>query len=298
MGLHDWKQPLPSTTLGPRTGGTTVEEEKTSRGQVALGNTYEFDYFNGAAISIYIGDILVDDVAHIQFQVSQSKRPIYGYASQYFHTVAAGQVLVEGSFAIPFKESNYLIATLQRYGDKIPIKEDEGKHRVLRESIERRIMREYGGALGETARHTAFRREELGQYPSEKLRGASRWFPPEESSYEWYRNLGALSDEDFEAIAEEYEDVLWKRELKNKNYNSFNLPSNKTITDEDAQVHRRADQYPEFDIWILYGDISNKAANHTIKKIADCHIIGQGQTIQVGGDVIGEAYNFIARNLL
>lgn len=288
----------PTVSFGaPIPEASTVPKSSTDAGQVSLGNAYEFDYFNGSQIGIYIGDILVDDIASIQFQVSQSKRPIYGYASQYFHTVAAGQVLVEGNFAIPFKESNYLIATLQRYDGHFPIHEEKGskQHRVLRESIERRVMREYGGQVGETREHTVFRRKTLGQFPSETLRGTGE-FPPEESSYEWYRDLGALADEDFERVAEIYEDQLWHSRRKDREYNTSNLTGD--ITDSDVHTHRRADQYPEFDIWVLYGDISNKAANHTIKKISDCHIIGQGQAIEVGGQVIGEQYSFLARNLL
>ena len=272
---------------------TADSDTPVGTGQVSLGNTYEFDYFSGSQIGIYIGDILVDDVASIQFQVSQSKRPIYGYASQYFHTVAAGQVLVEGNFAIPFKESNYLIATLQRYSEKMPpIRGDKETHHVLRESIERRIMRESGGYIGESAEKAAARR--AGNPMPESSIPFQRFWQP----YEWYRDLGALADEDFERVAEIYEDQLWNLGI-NKDYDSSNLVARKGgIPDSEAHTHRRADQYPEFDIWVLYGDISNKAANHTVKKISDCHIIGQGQAIEVGGNVIGESYSFLARNLL
>lgn len=280
--------------LGLTPPPSSADDTPAGSGQVSLGNAYEFDYFSGSQIGIYIGDILVDDVASIQFQVSQSKRPIYGYASQYFHTVAAGQVLVEGNFAIPFKESNYLIATLQRYDGHFPIEDKNGKHRVLRENIERRISREYGGALGESE---ASRSGRLSKIYSGELQGNTGVRASEYAgSFEWYRDLGALADEEFERVAEIYEDTLWTSRNKDRDYNTPNLTGD--ITDEDTHTHRRADQYPEFDIWILYGDISNKAANHTIKKISDCHIIGQGQAIEVGGNVIGEQYSFLARNLL
>ena len=106
-----------------------------------LGNNtvaYEFDYFSASQMSIYIGNILIDDISSIQFTVSQSKRPIYGYASQYFHTLADGQIIVEGQFSIPFKEADYILASLQRYQEnQPPIKLGVPMHpKVSRDNIE------------------------------------------------------------------------------------------------------------------------------------------------------------------
>jgi hypothetical protein len=69
-------------------------------------------------------------------------------------------------------------------------------------------------------------------------------------------------------------------------------------SDSSWQSYRRGDQYPPFDIWLLYGDISNKAANNTIRKIIRCDIMGQEQVIDATGEPILERYQFIARNLV
>ena len=81
--------------------------------------TYEFDYFSGSQIGVYLGDILIDDIAGIQYNLSQSKRPVYGYASQYWHVVPSGQIIVEGAFSVPFKEAGYLPIILAEYSHKM-----------------------------------------------------------------------------------------------------------------------------------------------------------------------------------
>lgn len=229
--------------------------------------SYEFDYFSGSQISVYIGDVLVDDIATIQYHVSQRKRPIYGYASQYFHKVASGQVLVEGTFSIPFKESDYLLLALARYSKFMtPVghgERTEKNNPVLRENIERIIQ-------------------------DDRVRTDDR--------FKLYRDLSALSDDKFENIAENFEDILWAKDITH-NADEFTTPNASHVSPEDYDQYRRADQYPPFSIYILYGDVSNPAANHTIKKIFNCHIIGQGQVIAVGGEPVLEQYSFIARNV-
>lgn len=254
-----------------------MAEPNISTGPGSLGvnrMSYEFDYFSGSQIGIYIGDLLIDDIDSIQFSVTQTKRPIYGYGSQYFHTVADGQVLVEGVFAIPFKEADYILAALARYRDtSAPISDLLGpvglipgskttptEYLVKRENIERRMMN-----------------------------AAKKDLP----DYEMYNELAALPDEKFEAAAETFEDVLWQQPALD--FLSDNILPGKAGSSDDYA--RRADQYPPFDIFILYGDIANAAANHTIKKLLSVSIIGQGQAIAVGGEPIREQYRFIARNL-
>lgn len=235
---------------------------------------YEFDYFSGAQISIYIGDILVDDIEHIQFNVTQTKRPIYGYASQYFHTVADGQILVEGTFSIPFKEADYIIATLDNYmAGRAPIEEIENK----------------GGSASKSSREYNVLRENIER----RIDSISKGYT-EVDLFEFANNLSALPDELFENMAEQFEDVLWKR--PKENFMEPNLKYGLSGLDSSHST-RRGDQFPFFDIYVLYGDIVNGAANHTIKKLIDCSIIGQGQAIMASGEPIRESYRFIGRNL-
>src|SRR3990167_10850494 len=76
---------------------------------------YDLDYYSGSQCSLYIGDVYIDEAVGMSFTVSQNKQPIYGYASQLFDAVSYGNVIVQGSFAVNFKESGYLWLVLHRY---------------------------------------------------------------------------------------------------------------------------------------------------------------------------------------
>ncbi|MGD9381866.1 MAG: hypothetical protein PVI03_05420 [Candidatus Thorarchaeota archaeon] len=70
---------------------------------------YRYDAMTGAQIAIYFGDrTLIDDATAIQFALTQSKKPIYGYHSRYFDAVAGGVVIVHGRIFVNFIHQGYL----------------------------------------------------------------------------------------------------------------------------------------------------------------------------------------------
>jgi len=73
------------------------------------------EYFSGSQTSLFIGDIWVDDITDLSYSLTHSRRPIYGYGSQYFDFMPKGNILIEGSFSINFREPNYLWLILSRY---------------------------------------------------------------------------------------------------------------------------------------------------------------------------------------
>ena len=230
-------------------------------------STYEFDYFSGSQVGVYIGDTLIDDIASIRFNVTQSRRPIYGYASQYFHSVSAGQVLVEGDFLIPFREPNYLLATLINYGRK------EGKIRAPLKNVE-----------SET--------KNKGISPEflESFFHAGR----KASALELATALKGVNSQQWSDIKAQMESGVYETQTV---YDKPNMTGTEGENYDTLSTYRRADQYPPFDIYVTYGDPTSKYAPNTLRKILGVHIIGQGQGIEVGGQPVAEQYSFIARNL-
>jgi hypothetical protein len=82
-----------------------------SRNQVKIND----QYFSGVQASVFIGDIWVDDIVSLDYQVDHNREPIYGYGSQHFDFIPKGRILVTGSFTINFREPNYLWMILARY---------------------------------------------------------------------------------------------------------------------------------------------------------------------------------------
>lgn len=66
------------------------------------------EYFAGADIRIYFGDIWIDEITSLQFTLQEQVAPIFGYASYTWDKVARGSRYIQGSFSINFKESYYL----------------------------------------------------------------------------------------------------------------------------------------------------------------------------------------------
>lgn len=79
------------------------------------GTTINKEYFSGTQTSLFIGDVWVDDILSIEYNVQDSKTPKYGYGSQHFDFVTKGSMLVTGSFIINFREPNYLWLLIERY---------------------------------------------------------------------------------------------------------------------------------------------------------------------------------------
>ncbi|OXB94751.1 hypothetical protein [Parageobacillus galactosidasius] len=74
---------------------------------------YSNEYFSGADVHLYIGDIWVDEVTSIDFVLEEQVLPIYGYSSYTFDTVARGQRIVRGQFSINFTSTGYLQQILE-----------------------------------------------------------------------------------------------------------------------------------------------------------------------------------------
>jgi hypothetical protein len=117
------------------------------------------------------------------------------------------------------------------------------------------------------------------------------------------RELEALPDDKFEDWVEVFEDAIWYGSdlanplVRNKLF-SNNILEKEIIENEKVLNHRRLDQYPMIDVWIVYGDMSHQPPNHTVKKLLDLSFVGQAQTIEISGQPIYEQYSFIARNLV
>ena len=79
---------------------------------------YEYNHFSGSQITIMFGDVLVDDIVHIDFSVNQNKIPVYGYANQYYTFTSSSKVLAQGSVTVAFKEAGYLFWPIKRFLDQ------------------------------------------------------------------------------------------------------------------------------------------------------------------------------------
>lgn len=85
-------------------------------------------YYSSLDADIVFGDVFIDEVVSIVWQVQQQAMPIFGYNSYTFDDIAVGSRLISGQFTVNFIEANYLsrvqsvMTAISRktYGQDIP----------------------------------------------------------------------------------------------------------------------------------------------------------------------------------
>lgn len=82
-------------------------------------NDLQTKYFSGIDAEIYFGEVYVDEVVEIGFQIQQNTMPLFGYNSYVFDGIAQGARMIQGSFTINFTEANYLYKILDVLGSSI-----------------------------------------------------------------------------------------------------------------------------------------------------------------------------------
>lgn len=244
---------------------------------------YNTEYFAGSQVAVFIGDLFVDEITAINFIAQQNRRPIYGYGDQYFRAMSKGQILVQGQFAINFKEAGYLWLILNEYKKKIrgqPNKFDnvpfESSSQALQQNIEQVINNE---SIDQDQRYSAIASlaeayASLGGFSS-TTRAAGKPFDKE-------TNTGGVGLA--ENIFEVFEDTIWGRDSR---IGGLDASENRSPDDTDLNP---------FDIFIMYGDFAgDNRANHTIVKLEDCYIVGSAQKIEIDPLPVSEVYSFLGK---
>lgn len=231
---------------------------------------YEYDYFHGHSVSIWLGDILIDEAVGISFSVDQQFIPLYGYSDQYYKTLAAGKVIASGTLVTNFKESGYLQIAFNEYLSKY-------KNPTTSWGADNKIL------------------------PVEELYQIVRSPASVRAKGAW-DILETMNDSEFERVAKVFEDYARDADMQkiyeghltnNKSYSDFSGTSEQNV----YTIPRRMDQFPAVDILIGYGDVTNDAANHSFKRIVQATISHTSQVIQASGEPILEVYKFIAKSV-
>lgn len=278
--------------------------------------TYPYDYYSGADCKIFFGDIWVDDIMSIQYNVSQQKTPIYGYASQLYDAVARGQVIVQGSLAIAFKETGYLniIHTLlerQKTNNKNSSKIEQALNKYslrAKEGIAEFIPGmdiNAGGDKDGIVYSTNGTPQLIRQSQTIESILNNKIINKELSSA--YLGGDNHKNRDFEDFAELLEDSIWgdsngnplesKLNSKLKRPDEFDHKSNGGI-----EIGRRLgpDKWSYsncLNILLTFGDINDFRAEHTIVSLNDVHFQSQGVIVTSDGTPIAEQYTFFAREI-
>jgi hypothetical protein len=279
-------------------------------------NTYKEDYFSGAQCKVYFGDIWVDDVITIQYNTSQGKQPLYGYASQNFDAVAMGTVIGQGTLTIAFKEVGYLnvvkaILDQQALGinkaiDNVTSRITNAQEDAISSNV--RTTSGLKGVINPNLTPSLIRKEETVENILDNLKGLNRSPYNRDANTNIEGNLFINDKEhlDFEDVAEVFEDSIWGDSngvpfgsIRNKMlradefdyfYNKFNALGIKSAHNDD--------EYGKvLNLMLTFGDINDFRGEHTLVLLNDVHFTSQGLVSAPNGEPIAETYSFFFRDI-
>lgn len=120
------------------------------------------------------------------------------------------------------------------------------------------------------------------------------YYANQSKSIEEFLDLLYLHDEnnntDFEDLAESLEDYIWKKPENDDATRKMKRPDEFDYTSDGIDLEG-------FDIIITFGDMSDDAAEHTVKTLNDIHIIDESMIISPDGAPIALSYSFFGRSI-
>lgn len=280
--------------------------------------TYPYDYYSGTDCKVFYGDVWVDDIVAINYNVSQNKTPIYGYASQNFNAVAKGQVIVQGTLTIAFKETGYL-NIIQRITET----QKQNAYEVIKRRRDISVAKsdyklaKFDPSINYFGEQPKNSRIAVGTTPN----GSPQIIRQEQTIEEILmdkksgNNISlALSEQydlsqksrDFEDFAELLEDSIWGdsngrplgKELRNSIKRADEFDYNPRggvkvgIGEGDSALYDQT-----LNIMLTFGDINDFRAEHTIIVLNDVHFTGTTQMVSPDGSPVAEEYSFFARDI-
>lgn len=254
---------------------------------------YDLDYFSGSQMFLYIGDVWIDEITSLQYERRQNKTPIYGYASQLYDDLAAGQVIIQGQFSINYKEQGYLWAVLRRYknislSEAMAGTDPTGKKLNRAEkallSAGKQDPIKWNSTIGN---HEAIQRQGIERIVQEgTTTGEAYKFYQDLAGYASYdpKMKGKAKDTLFEDIVEAFEDQVWS------GHDPQTLKA--MIRNPDDNV------FDGFTMYVVHGNYSSRAPNHTVQRIENVSLISQGKLIKIDGEPTQEMYEFLAQTTI
>jgi hypothetical protein len=272
--------------------------------------------YTGSNISLTIGESLIGNAFGISYELSQNKRPIYGYNSMVFDAIATGQVIVIGQLYLTYQHANYLSKIIRDYHNYPSNLSAEYKKDVISRPIGRNAFtqndEEAPGAAAEAIR-TIMSNATYGS-------GARQEDNYDQLLNDLFNNPSALKD--YRSAFSPSERQLNGVSIDTAN-GSFqygpstqvdprNLQTSIDLKDKNS-IYKRPDQFsnnssaatwPGLDIVITYGDpkLNGKQtgildySNSFSTILKGVHFIGESHQVMADDQPVMEVYKFIARD--
>jgi hypothetical protein len=224
---------------------------------------YGYEYFAGANVVLEIEGMPILEAAGFSYQISESRRPIYGYSSRFFDTVARGQVLVQGSLVVNYVHQDYLFRAielgLERVGSDVITTPDFNDNEAAANEI-----RSISNAISNEYQKYEYFKELVDNYPANAF------------------------------LAEAFREKYWENEFLTTNDGTqpLSLPGYTTALNPH-------DAFGSLGIRVTFGERSaqNNWSGSTGFAFNGVYFVSRGTGIQIDEHTIVEEYQFLARNV-
>lgn len=268
----------------------------------AVFQSFSSNYYSGLDMSCYFDNIFMDEIIQLQYQEVENVRPNFSYADITYRSATHGSRLVQGSFAINFKEGGYLYKLLNYLRDtdtqsqKLKALLDSnggGNHMLASTLIAETASSEAEQMTDDTM---ALRNMALkGDYTIEDFVNGTTKFSSDNIN-KWSDYMDALDS------------TFWGGKL---NGNRFNIdPEDSPTTSKHYMKHTKYQTREKgFDIRLKFGqpednmtDIQQDSSKGiprwgTLEVLRNCHITGHSKGIDDSGRPIVEVYSFICASV-
>lgn len=227
------------------------------------------EYFSGANVRVYFGDVWVDQLASLSFSMNEQVAPIYGFRSHTFDRVSRGNRYVQGEFTLNFTENGYLQTILDRIAsgmekESVALIENKAETNYLRNLSEEQNIKDLLELDKTTyeSQISALKNSFWGQTRGTSIASSEA----KEKDVFYYSKR-----ENLDSILKEH---------------GFNI-----LIDYSPDANEK-----DF-LDCINGINNDKSFYQSYRTIIGVHIMGEEQQIINNGSVLQVRYNFIARDL-
>lgn len=275
--------------------------------------------YTGANISITIGGKFIANAFGISWELSQNKRPIYGYNSMYYDSVASGQIIVMGQIYINYQHPNYLSSLLKSYfSEAVPTDlRTDGFGQTLSRNSSAGSFNTYLNRGGSARQDRNFNEEldDIFNNPALMANLGSIFTSGQSiSGFKNYKEIVDRTQKDSKGKVITEKSNIGVFELSDNSASSLAFAGNLSSADRRKEniQHLRPDQFTNngsanvdsIDIVVTHGDpglndkssgiLSYTPASSII--LRGIHFIGEAQQVMADDQPIMETYKFIARS--
>lgn len=249
----------------------------------------ESNYVSASQVSIYVGNIWLDDASHIELNQMSAKVPYYGYNDTHYRAIGQGKVLVTGAITIQFRYANYLTKAVMmaRKGQDLLNLSEAVKMTSMVKAVQKSEMlgtKDFVSAEEFAEVLEAEAVTENGLFSVRGL-GAAASLPAEANRLSRYLKGRFWGEKDV------VEELLEDYKIGDK------MSKNPYMAMTDPRVQKRVDIIVNYDP----GDSVNNP--ELVKVIEDVHFTSEGSRIdnsraEYGGAPIAERYEFMAKQVV